>query len=97
MLFSESSNKVYELSDITIYVRAGIEAIVEDQITSRFEAEKLEVIIFLLASKKVLKDLYSKKFEEIKPNYSPSIKWYGLENLEGKILIQSKIVISSWN
>jgi hypothetical protein len=43
IVFSESSNKVYELSDIAMYIRAGVEAIVEDQITSRFVAEKLVV------------------------------------------------------
>lgn len=40
--FTDCSNSTYELCDAIPYVKAGIEAIVEDQISSRFEAEKLQ-------------------------------------------------------
>ncbi|XP_065221461.1 glycerol-3-phosphate acyltransferase 4-like [Planococcus citri] len=39
--FTECPNSTYDLSDAIPYIKAGIEAIVEDQITSRFEAEEL--------------------------------------------------------
>lgn len=33
----------FELSDCFEFVKAGVEAIIEDQVTSRFEAEELRV------------------------------------------------------
>lgn len=33
----------FELADVLDYVKTGVEAIIEDQVTSRFEAEELKV------------------------------------------------------
>ncbi|XP_050505812.1 glycerol-3-phosphate acyltransferase 3 isoform X3 [Diabrotica virgifera virgifera] len=38
----EEKFKDYELSNVFEYVKAGVEAIIEDQVTSRFEAEELK-------------------------------------------------------
>lgn len=35
----------YELSDVLDYIKTGVEAIIEDQVTSRFEAQELKVNI----------------------------------------------------
>lgn len=35
------------------YIRAGVEAIIEDEVTSRFEAEELKVMFFSIVSKKI--------------------------------------------
>lgn len=35
----------FELADVLDYVKTGVEAIIEDQVTSRFEAEELKVKI----------------------------------------------------
>jgi len=43
-LGDESITDEFELSDIFEFVRGGIEAIVEDQVTQRFVAEELKVI-----------------------------------------------------
>lgn len=37
----------FELSDCLDFVKAGVEAIIEDQVTLRFEAEELKVCIEL--------------------------------------------------
>lgn len=34
------------------YIRAGVESIIEDEVTSRFEAEELKVMLFRLYLKK---------------------------------------------
>ncbi len=34
-----SQQKEFDLSDITIFIRAGIEAIVDDEVTKRFDTE----------------------------------------------------------
>lgn len=34
----------FELADVLDYVKTGVEAIIEDQVTSRFEAEELKVM-----------------------------------------------------
>lgn len=36
----------FELADVLDYVKTGVEAIIEDQVTSRFEAEELKVNIY---------------------------------------------------
>jgi glycerol-3-phosphate O-acyltransferase 3/4 len=36
-------NREFELSDCLDYVKAGVEAIIEDQVTMRFETEELKV------------------------------------------------------
>lgn len=36
----------FELSDVLDYIKTGVEAIIEDQVTSRFEAQELRVNIF---------------------------------------------------
>lgn len=41
--FVDCPVNTYELCDAIPYLKAGIEAIVEDQISSRFEAEELKV------------------------------------------------------
>jgi glycerol-3-phosphate O-acyltransferase 3/4 len=39
----ETLKREFELSDCLNFVKAGVEAIIEDQVTLRFEAEELRV------------------------------------------------------
>lgn len=39
---SQPPKREFELSDCLDYIRTGVEAIIEDQVTSRFEAEELK-------------------------------------------------------
>jgi glycerol-3-phosphate O-acyltransferase 3/4 len=39
----ETLKREFELSDCLNFVKAGVEAIIEDQVTLRFEAEELKV------------------------------------------------------
>jgi len=39
----ETLRREFQLSDCLDYIKAGVEAIIEDQVTSRFEAEELKV------------------------------------------------------
>lgn len=41
--FSNTEKNVFKLADIMVNMKAGVEAIVEDQVMSKFEAEKLIV------------------------------------------------------
>jgi hypothetical protein len=43
----ETLRREFQLSDSFDFVKAGVEAIIEDQVTSRFEAEELKVSPFL--------------------------------------------------
>lgn len=38
----------FELADVLDYVKTGVEAIIEDQVTSRFEAEELKVNVSII-------------------------------------------------
>lgn len=39
----ETLKKEFELAIVLDFIRAGVEAIIEDEVTSRFEAEELKV------------------------------------------------------
>lgn len=40
----DTPKREFELSDVLDYIKTGVEAIIEDQVTSRFEAEELKVL-----------------------------------------------------
>lgn len=42
----DNERREYELSDVLDYIKTGVEAIIEDQVTSRFEAQELKVNLF---------------------------------------------------
>lgn len=39
----DNAKREYELADVLDYIKTGMEAIIEDQVTSRFEAQELKV------------------------------------------------------
>lgn len=39
----DSKKREFELADVLDYIKTGVEAIIEDQVTSRFEAQELKV------------------------------------------------------
>lgn len=43
----ETLKKGFQLSDCLDYIKTGVEAIIEDQVTSRFEAEELKVLFII--------------------------------------------------
>lgn len=42
-LTGDSRKREFELADVLDYIKTGVEAIIEDQVTSRFEAQELKV------------------------------------------------------
>jgi len=39
----DDKKREFELADVLDYIKTGVEAIIEDQVTSRFEAQELKV------------------------------------------------------
>lgn len=73
-----NTKRLFELADVLDYIKTGVEAIIEDQVTSRFEAEELKVrtivvVLLVIINGDTIRLLeVCRRHQSSAINYSPS-------------------------